>query len=308
MKKTIILILVIANVYVANSQQLTLNETVRYINNILEPKDLLSISEDGMIEFLQIRGDSAMYKAHLSDIELNKDLFSYNNNYNFWINIHCKQGGCIVEGKKRFESFLPGSPIIALGYQNRNVSFFSMRTVDGDRYSTQKLWNAVNYLFSLAKQNGMDKRVDDDPFAPSNYNPSAFTIKSSKDKGSIQLTRHGGVYFISVSIGNTSDNFVLDTGASDVSISAEMERRLIQNGIIKRENYLENGLYRIANGNIVECRRLIIPQLTIGDFTIENIQASVGIGQSPLLLGKSVLDRFRKWSINNLTQTLDVVK
>jgi len=304
MKRNLILIFVMINgCMVVNSQQLTLDETVKYINNSLKAGESLSISPNGMIKFLKLSDDSTIYKAHLSDIYLYKDLLSNDNN--FWIDIWCKQDGCIVERSRQIKYWMG---LVSDRYENKNTSRFFMETTEKDRYSTQKLWNAVNYLFSLAKQNGMDKRIDDDPFAPNNYNPSKFEIKSSKDKGSIQLMKLGGVYFIPVSIGNITDNFVLDSGASDVLISVEMEKRLIQNGIIKKVDYLENGLYKVANGNIVECRRLIIPKLKIGDFTIENVPASVGIGQSPLLLGKSVLDKFSKWSINNLTQTLDVSK
>ena len=83
---------------------------------------------------------------------------------------------------------------------------------------------------------------------------------------------------------------------------------LMSNGTIKKENYLTPALYRVADGRIIEQRRLIIPHLTIGNFTVENVHAAVGVGTVPLLLGKSVLDKFSKWSINNLTSTLDVAK
>ena len=91
-------------------------------------------------------------------------------------------------------------------------------------------------------------------------------------------------------------------------INQALERKLINDNILKKEHYLTPALYRIADGSIIEQRRLIIPSVTIGDFTIENVHASVGAGNVPLLLGKSVLDKFSKWSINNLTLSLDVTK
>jgi len=308
MKKVLVFFLFILSWFVAYSQQLSLGETIKYINNMLEEGSTLSLSNDGKIEYKcldhYVKKYPKTYQFHISDVFLG-DVYSLGTIDNeYCLSIDCKS-----EDVDYFPYFRKNNCIkkIEKG-ENANVTLIVIFTMEGDKYSAQKLWNALNYLFSLAKRKGMDKRVDDDPFAPNNYNPSALEIKSLKDKGSIQLTRHGGMYFIPVSIGNISEDFVLDSGASDVSISVEMERKLIQNGIIKKTDYLENGLYKIANGSIVECRRLIIPKLTIGDFTIENVQASVGIGESPLLFGKSVLDKFSKWSINNLTQTLDVEK
>jgi aspartyl protease family protein len=116
------------------------------------------------------------------------------------------------------------------------------------------------------------------------------------------------MYHIKVTIGNIERKFVLDSGASDISISEDLENELIKNGVIKRENYKASALYKLADGSIVQKRRLTLPALTIGNVTLTNVSASIGIGSTPLLLGKSFLDRFKSWTIDNSSQILKLEK
>ncbi|WAC02976.1 retroviral-like aspartic protease family protein [Lacinutrix neustonica] len=97
-------------------------------------------------------------------------------------------------------------------------------------------------------------------------------------------------------------------GASEISISLNLEDDLISKGLLKKEDYIESGLYRIADGSIISCRRIIIKELKVGNFTIKNVVASIGFKESPLLLGKSFLDNFKKWSIDNDLQLLILEK
>lgn len=177
-----------------------------------------------------------------------------------------------------------------------------------DLYNNKKLYNAFNYLFALIEADGSYKRKDDDPFASNNYNPKAIDIKGNSKSSVIKLEKGNGVYYILVTVGSIKKKFVLDTGASDVLLSESAERDLINLGVINKGNYITPALYKIADGSIVQCRRLVLPELKIGNFTITNVTASVGVGTVPLLLGKSFLDKFKKWTIDNLSETLNLEK
>lgn len=296
----------------ANSQQLTLNETVTYINQAIGSDRKLSFTSEGMLEYSGISylGKAFTYSVHISEVQqpsnIEQPMIRNADGSNPWrVPIKCKGSrvdpldgshwsiSCILEKSEGKKS---------------NISGFSLYTKDEDKYSTQKLLNSVNYLIALAKESGMVERKDDDPFAPKNYNPHSVEIKSTSSNGSIKLSVQNGVYHISVTIGGITKNFVLDSGASEVLLSEEYENALLKNGTIKKTNYLTPALYRIADGSIIQCRRLVIPKLTIGNFTITNVQASIGVGSVPLLLGKTVLDKFSSWTINNQTQTLNLEK
>lgn len=293
------------------AQQLSLSETIDYINQAISNERKLSLSTDGMITYSGISYTKKpfAYTVHISELRLPREveqpMFSNIDGKNPWqINLWCKGA------KRNFDGSNSTIPCIqeTSGDSRSNSSYFSLTTKGEDKYSTEKLLNAVSYLFALAKENGMDVRADNDPFAPNNYNPNAVEVKSTSKNGSIRLSMQNGVYHIMVTIGGITKSFVLDSGASEVLISQEYERALIANGTLRKENYLTPALYRIADGSIVQCKRVVIPKLTIAGFTISNVQASIGVGSVSLLLGKTVLDKFSSWTINNQTQTLNIEK
>ena len=191
---------------------------------------------------------------------------------------------------------------------NHYATNLKIRSKDGFKKSSEKIRNAFLYLLDLAKQNENYAKVEDeDPFAANNFNYQKFDIISTQNSGNIKLTNENGVYYINVKIESISKRFILDSGASDVLISKSLENELISKGILKREDYLPDGLYKIADGSIIKCRRLLIPKLTIGSFTLKNVRATVNSSDS-MLLGKSVLDKFKSWKINNLTKELEIEK
>lgn len=151
------------------------------------------------------------------------------------------------------------------------------------------------------------KRVDDDPFSPSNYKPK-ITSSSDGAKFAIALTQQGGVYLLPITIGANRYSFILDSGAGEVSISSEVERQLISNGSLEKEDYLIKGLYRIADGSIIVCRRARLKSMKIGNTIVSNVTASIGDSSTPLLLGRSFLDKFSSWTIDNEKSQLQLVK
>lgn len=124
----------------------------------------------------------------------------------------------------------------------------------------------------------------------------------------IKLHDSGGVYFADIDIGNHRFKAIVDSGASVVAVSTDIERRLLKERIIKRSDYIEPAKYRIATGRIVTAKRFILPELKVGALTVKNITCSVVKNKTPFLLGKSFLDLFSKWSIDNEQQTLTLEK
>jgi len=120
----------------------------------------------------------------------------------------------------------------------------------------------------------------------------------------INLLNLGVAYKVKITIGNLNKYFTLDSGASDVIISTEFERELLLEGLIGKENYIRDDYYELADGSIVKCRRLIINNVGIGKFKVNNVIMAVISSESTLLLGKSFLDKFDNWSIENENSTL----
>lgn len=133
-------------------------------------------------------------------------------------------------------------------------------------------------------------------------------VTSSKTYDYIPITNTGSSYKTKITFGEISKYFIIDSGATDSSISIDFERELLLEGIIKKENYLDDGYYILANGTQVKCRKLLLNNIRIGDFIVNNVTLSVRTSGNDLLLGKSFLNKFKTWTINNKDQNLYLEK
>jgi clan AA aspartic protease (TIGR02281 family) len=120
----------------------------------------------------------------------------------------------------------------------------------------------------------------------------------------IPLIKSGKIYYINVIIGNTRKKYVLDSGASDVTIDESTYNQLVKNGLIESVHKLSNGKYKIADGSTKSYKRTYIPEIVIGNVSVENIIGTIVPDGQPLLLGKSFLDSFKKWQIDNSKDVL----
>lgn len=115
----------------------------------------------------------------------------------------------------------------------------------------------------------------------------------------IPLTRDGGVYRVSVTIdGWLLRSFIVDSGAADVQLSADVFGLLYPRGA-PSPRFLPGGAYRLADGRVVRSSRFLIGSLRIGDLEFPDVAASIGEPGAPLLLGQNVLARLGAWSIDN---------
>ena len=129
---------------------------------------------------------------------------------------------------------------------------------------------------------------------------AAIVLAASADASrEIPLVREGGVYEVPVIINGWLERpFILDSGASDVQVSADVFLTLYPRGG-PAPRFLPGVSYRLADGRVVSSRRFVIPSLRIGDYEFPDAAASIGESGSPLLLGQNVLTRLGTWSIDN---------
>ncbi len=120
----------------------------------------------------------------------------------------------------------------------------------------------------------------------------------------IPLIKSGDIFFVNVIIGNANKKYVFDSGASDVTINQTIYNKLLADRTIQFKHRLPKGSYQLADGSVKEYQRTLIPKITIGGRDIYNIAASVVPDDQPLLLGKSFLDKFKSWKIDNNKSTL----
>jgi clan AA aspartic protease (TIGR02281 family) len=99
-------------------------------------------------------------------------------------------------------------------------------------------------------------------------------------------------------------NFIVDSGASDVSIPADVFSSLVRANTVTQADITGTRNYKNADGEVFRSKTFIIRSLKIGNIEAPRVQAKVSPSNAPPLLGQSFLKRFKSWSIDNSTQEL----
>ncbi len=299
MKKASIITMVLLLSYNIQSQQLNINETLSYIQKLYNKANdynrlaynknkyhnfKYSFNKEGYfteITFINGKFDSSK-RVYINDLKSEPIIKNFPEHTAIFL--YCKLKNCI-SFKREYEGEM---------YKNfhNNIGF-----AVSQEYEAKKLHKAIKYFLSLAKSKNYNRDIDD-PFANIEY----III----DKKNIPLFDEKGTYSLNVNIGGYTKKFILDTGASETTISNVLERELILKKVIKKSDYLPDGLYKIADGSIISQRRVKIPQIKVNGLVIKNLIVSVGNSKSPLLLGRNFLDKFNNWSIDNKNKILSI--
>jgi len=121
----------------------------------------------------------------------------------------------------------------------------------------------------------------------------------------IPLVKMSGGLIAPVVINNTLKlNFIVDSGASDVSIPANVFSSLVRANTVTQADITGNRNYKNADGQVFQSKTFVIRSLKIGNIEAPRVQAKVSPSNAPPLLGQSFLKRFKSWSIDNSTQEL----
>jgi clan AA aspartic protease (TIGR02281 family) len=118
--------------------------------------------------------------------------------------------------------------------------------------------------------------------------------------GAIQLRRDGGTYIIAAEInGRITLDFTLDSGASDVTIPADVALTLMRTGTLTEQDFVDRQTYQLADGSTLPSQRVRIRSLKVGSIEMHDVVASVVPARASLLLGQSFLGRLKSWTIDN---------
>ena len=130
--------------------------------------------------------------------------------------------------------------------------------------------------------------------------PTSVPVLSSTRSVSVLMQKAGGTYVVPVLIHNSiSLNFIVDSGASDVSIPADVAMTLVRTGTLLESDFIGHQTYVLADGSKMPSATFRLRSLKVGDKVVENVKASLAPVQGSLLLGQSFLGRLRSWSVDN---------
>ena len=121
----------------------------------------------------------------------------------------------------------------------------------------------------------------------------------------IRLIEKSGTLYLPAGLnGVITLEFLIDTGASEVNLPADVFLTLWRSGTITQSDFLPGGVYRLADGSLIPSQRFTIRKLTIGEKEFRNISASIGSIQSVPILGMNVLQLLGSYEIDHQRHVL----
>jgi len=122
----------------------------------------------------------------------------------------------------------------------------------------------------------------------------------------ISLQQQGGMLVAPVTInGAITLNFMIDSGASDVSVTPDVALTLYRTGTIRDTDFLGSHNFQLADGSTVPSPTFRIQSLKVGGREAHDVVANISSDiNAPLLLGQSFLRKFTTWSVDNGRQVL----
>jgi hypothetical protein len=122
---------------------------------------------------------------------------------------------------------------------------------------------------------------------------------------SIQLVQSGGVYMLPVRINDAVViPFVLDTGAAEVVIPADVFSVLRRSGTIGQSDFIGTGTYTLADGSSASSDRYVLHKMVVGNHVIADVVANVSSAKSDPLLGQTFLQKLPAWTRDNARHAL----
>jgi predicted aspartyl protease len=138
------------------------------------------------------------------------------------------------------------------------------------------------------------------PDAPQSDNTTARKRSSVASQELVAMEQEGGVYVVPVRLNEAITlNAVVDSGASDMSIPADVVLTLMRTKTLSDEDFLGEQTYALADGSQVPSSRFRIRSLRVGNSRVEDVDAIIAPANAVILLGQSFLGRFKSWSIDN---------
>lgn len=200
------------------------------------------------------------------------------------------------------QEFVSNEKIVdSLDMKGISVHFYNVNKLYGDLKQYTYNYRKTDYN-SLSKWYALD--IDMETTFIKGDNISTNNSKLIK----IPILKNGKSYTLKIKFGSLVKEYILDSGASDMSIDDETYEYFDNSGLLTNENRLSDSKFQLADGSTIIFKRVLVPSFTINDVPIKKIEATRVQNGKPLLLGKSFLDSFKSWKIDNENSTLVVEK
>jgi clan AA aspartic protease (TIGR02281 family) len=139
-------------------------------------------------------------------------------------------------------------------------------------------------------------------------NAFAVPAPAAPTQEEVALEDDGGTFRVPVLInGAVRLSFTIDSGASVVSVPADVALTLVRTGTVTKADFIGTQTFTLADGTSVPSPMFRIRSLQVGNIELRDVEASITDIKGSLLLGQSFLSRLSSWSIDNQRHALVMV-
>jgi len=317
-----------------NSQDLTVNQTIDYLNKkfrefpnqwlnyvsyysfSLSSKGEMKITKNVYIQNVVDQGnnvlsESIVYLIAINRIDLNESFIpSKDKSFDNAINIYPKMNGSILQESYNNKGVLVEKKTIPAQTSQYYRNSIALNTTDIG--NIQNIRNALHHICSiiLSKPEDYGITIEADPFEKVTSISKANTETENKSNSIRLIKNKSGLYEIPILLNDVLKiNFIFDSGASEVSISPDVALTLIRTGTIGENDWLPSQTYQFADGSTAKSKRFLLRKLVLGNFEISNIEVSISNSiEAPMLIGQNVMQKFGTITIDNENQLLIINK
>jgi hypothetical protein len=221
------------------------------------------------------------------------------------------QGTLVLpDGNKYVGQFLDGSisgqGILTWANGDKYVGEFHGGKMDG--MGTFVWANGQTYVGRFSDGTTSRQGADDGSESLATNTPQLSSAENQESSSGVEVPlkqNAGGLFVVPVKInGFMTLDFAVDSGASTVTIPADVYKTLVRTGAVEDADIVGQGTVVLADGSKSKLPIFMIRSLEVGDNTIKRVIAAVLPLGGQLLLGQSFLSRFKSWSLDNTKHAL----
>lgn len=140
--------------------------------------------------------------------------------------------------------------------------------------------------------------------ASSAYASAPEDITGPQGSATVPVISLGKVHKVKVHVGGTDQYFIIDSGAEDCIISEAFLKELQAAGAVDTTEHLTPREYLMADGSRATYQRHVLNGVEVGPFKADRVVAASIDQNIQYLLGKSFLNKFKEWRIDEEGKTI----
>ena len=206
----------------------------------------------------------------------------------------------------KLKSLQPVNDTLAAIFCNCAATVMEKRKITLDRF--EELADPSSFLYNEISYKCGSPFMRSSDFAPGWKAADTINVTGPVHIDSVAVISVLGMHKIKITIGGITKIWLLDSGASDLLISEEYAKELKDKGVLSDMNYIGEGSYSLADNSILSCRRYKINGVKIGRFVVNEVVLATSKQAKEFLLGKSILNKFSQWTLDNKFEVLILKK